>query len=63
MTIAIYPGSTIMAAASAVRAVLDEIREHGCVDSWMERMMTLRQYHDVLRFAGFDVGFQTGPYP
>ena len=48
--VAIYPGSAFLAAAGGVRAVLTEIRDRGRAEDSLARMLTLREYHDLLRF-------------
>jgi len=51
--IAIYPHSAVGSAARAVQTALSDIREHGWVERAQERMLTLHQYHDVLRFQEY----------
>jgi 2-methylisocitrate lyase-like PEP mutase family enzyme len=51
--IAIYPGSAFLAAARAVQDVLRAIHDHGSAAPLLERMMTLKQYHDVLHFQEY----------
>jgi 2,3-dimethylmalate lyase len=48
--IAIYPVTAALAASAAVLAALDELRERGRAEGMLERMLTLREYHQVLRF-------------
>jgi 2-methylisocitrate lyase-like PEP mutase family enzyme len=48
--IAIYPASAFLAASAAVQAVLAELRERGRAETMLERMLTLREYHALLRF-------------
>jgi 2,3-dimethylmalate lyase len=48
--IAIYPVTAALAASAAVLAVLEELRVAGRAEGMLERMLTLREYHDVLRF-------------
>jgi 2-methylisocitrate lyase-like PEP mutase family enzyme len=48
--IAIYPVTAALAASAAVLSVLDELRERGRAEGMLERMLTLREYHQVLRF-------------
>jgi 2-methylisocitrate lyase-like PEP mutase family enzyme len=48
--IAIYPASAFLPASAAVQAVLAELRERGRAEATLERMMTLREYHELLRF-------------
>jgi 2-methylisocitrate lyase-like PEP mutase family enzyme len=48
--IAIYPVTAALAASAAVLAALEELRVAGRAEGMLERMLTLREYHDVLRF-------------
>lgn len=48
--IAIYPVTAALAASAAVLAVLEELRVAGRAEGMLDRMLTLREYHDVLRF-------------
>ncbi|HEX8930138.1 MAG TPA: isocitrate lyase/phosphoenolpyruvate mutase family protein [Actinomycetota bacterium] len=48
--IAIYPVAAALAASAAVLAVLEELRVAGRAEGMLDRMLTLREYHDVLRF-------------
>jgi 2-methylisocitrate lyase-like PEP mutase family enzyme len=48
--IAIYPVTAALAASAAVLSVLRELRERGRAEGMLERMLTLREYHEVLRF-------------
>lgn len=48
--IAIYPVTAALAASAAVLSVLEELRVAGRAEGMLERMLTLREYHDVLRF-------------
>jgi 2-methylisocitrate lyase-like PEP mutase family enzyme len=48
--IAIYPVTAALAASAAVLSVLRELRVAGRAEGMLERMLTLREYHDVLRF-------------
>ena len=48
--IAIYPVTAALAASAAVLSALQELRVAGRAEGMLERMLTLREYHDVLRF-------------
>jgi len=48
--IAIYPVTAALAASAAVLSVLQELRVAGRAEGMLDRMLTLREYHDVLRF-------------
>jgi 2,3-dimethylmalate lyase len=48
--IAIYPVTAALAASAAVLSVLEELRVAGRAEGMLDRMLTLREYHDVLRF-------------
>lgn len=48
--IAIYPVTAALAASAAVRSALEELRLRGRAEGMLERMLTLREYHDVLHF-------------
>ncbi|HEX8862060.1 MAG TPA: isocitrate lyase/phosphoenolpyruvate mutase family protein [Actinomycetes bacterium] len=48
--IAIYPVIAALAASAAVLSVLEELRVAGRAEGMLDRMLTLREYHDVLRF-------------
>ena len=51
--IAIYPGTAFLAAAKAVQDALAAIRQSGSAVSLLDRLMTLKQYHDVLHFQEY----------
>jgi 2,3-dimethylmalate lyase len=48
--IAIYPVTAALAASAAVLSALEELRVRGRAEGMLERMLTLREYHDMLRF-------------
>ena len=51
--IAIYPGTAFLAAAKAVQDALAAIRQSGSAEPLLDRLMTLKQYHDVLHFQEY----------
>jgi 2,3-dimethylmalate lyase len=57
--IAIYPASAFLAASAAVQAVLTELRQRGRAETMLERMLTLHEYHQLLRFDE-TVAIETG---
>ena len=51
--IAIYPATAFLAATWAVRSALSELRHRGRAEASLEHMLTLEEYHDILKFKDY----------